>query len=127
MPAKGLINALNRRRKSSGSQPNFKILSLIILTSTVDFDKKTPNHTKYPWYVYSCTAEGVLAPAISGGFWRASPRRYFLVFFKKVTANLVRYMQVLTLSSRHARAPVHRRPCCRSLKAGCILKYNTQW
>jgi hypothetical protein len=45
----------------------------------------------------------------------------------KVIANLVRYMQVSTLSSRHARAPVHRRPCCKSLKAGCILKYNTQW
>ena len=47
--------------------------------------------------------------------------------FSKMIANLVGYMQVLRLSSRHARAPGHRRPCCKSLKAGCILKYNTQW
>jgi hypothetical protein len=30
--------------------------------------------------------------------------------FSKVIANLIRYMQVLTLSSKHARAPGHRRP-----------------
>jgi hypothetical protein len=57
---------------------------------------------------------------------RVAPSVLFGIF-QKVIANLVRYMQVLTLSSRHARAPVRRRPCCRSLKAGYIVKYNTQW
>ena len=45
--------------------------------------------------------------------------------FSKVIANLIQYMQVLTLSSRHARALVCRRPCCKSLKA-CVTFRSDQ-
>jgi hypothetical protein len=45
--------------------------------------------------------------------------------FSKVMANLGQYIQVLTLSSMRARALGHRRLCCKSLKAGCIIKYSS--
>jgi hypothetical protein len=77
------------------------------------------------WMVY--TAEGdVRTVGFGGVLTRVAPSVLFGIF-QKVIANLGGYMQVLTLSSRHARSPIHRRSCCRSLKAGCMLKYNTQW
>ena len=83
-------------------------------------------HTLQIFRVQSYSRRCVRTGDFGGVLTRVAPSVLFCIF-QKVIANLVRYMQVLTLSSRHACAPVHRRPCCKSLKAGCILKYNTQW
>jgi hypothetical protein len=81
-------------------------------------------HTKFSTRVQLYSRRCVRTGGFGGVLARVAPSVLFGIS-QKVIANLVGYMQVLTLSSRHARASVHRRPCCRSLKAGCILKYNT--
>jgi hypothetical protein len=70
--------------------------------------------------VYMYSRRCVRTGDFGGVLPRVAPSVLFGIF-QKVISNLVWYMHVLTLSSRHARAPVYRRPCCRSLKAGCII------
>jgi hypothetical protein len=56
--------------------------------------------------LYSSTADGgcVRTGGFGGVLTRVAPSVLFGIF-QKVIANLVRYMQMLTLSSRHARSP----------------------